>query len=478
MTRASTKLPAMKRSTLIALAILMLLTGGLGFYLYQNLESYEKSENTGPSLKAIMNPWLAAQRFLERHHVESHRSHDLQSILDRLKVDETLVLFNDTAVYNTTSQQKLEAWMQNGGHLIITANYEWDEEENASGDPFLDRFGVRMKWIGAEEEDGEEEDEDTLEDDSVEEADATSTAEDAEVDVDADTDVDNENPADADESLPASPDETAPADTASAGAAQSVAPASGTATPAATPDDNCAISETPQPFKISLEELDKPVLINFGYSYTLEDASGNAIGQADNWPNSLLQYQVGKGMMTVLLDTDIWDNQHIGDFDHAYLLWYLAANSPNVWLVVNSDSEDLLTLLWRNAKYWMIGLAGMLLIWGWRRWVRFGPLIPDPVADRRQLLEHIQAEATFSWQHKQLEPLLKSVREHIWQRLSQQHGIQNHSPDQHDIALHKLAEITQQDAAKVRHAMTCPVPAKELHWIELISLLQTIRNAL
>ncbi len=446
--RWSSRLSRPKRSTVIVLACLLAITAGIGVFLYRNLERYETSTNTGPSLKAIMNPWLAAQNFLQRYQVESHRSHDLQSILDRLKPDETLILFNDTALYNTTSQKRLEDWMQSGGHLIITANYEWDEEENSSGDPFLDRYGVRMKWI-----------EDDTEKDAAEDPDAAAqdTADDAADDSEHDAEDKPATAADADTHAQA-----------------------GDKADESEDDSNsaCEIPGSMEPFKVKLEGVPQPVLINFGYYYTLEDASGKAVGQADHWPNSLLQYQVGKGMMTVLLDTDIWDNRHIGDFDHAYLLWYLAATSPNVWLVVNDDSDNLIALLWRNAQYLLIGLAGMLLVWGWRRWVRFGPLIPDPTPDRRQLLEHIQAEATFSWQYQQLEPLLKSVREQIWQRLSQQHGIHNHAPDQHAIALQKLAEISQQNPEQVRLAMTCPVPAKELHWIELISLLQTIRNAL
>ena len=453
------------RNTLITVIILTAAVLALGVYLYQHLERYDKQTNTGPSLKVLLNPWYAAQRFLERHSIESHRSRDLHSILDRLKVNDTLVLFNDTAIYSASNRARLEQWMQSGGHLIIAANYEWDEEEESSGDPFLDGYGVRMSWTEDDEE-AEEEDEDTHEDKAAEND--AATADETESDTAEET-----------ETVPAEEkNATATAeDSAAAKATDTTAANAGTST---AEDDAkaCSIFRFNELFKVAWDESDTPLSIDFGYQYTLDDASGKASGSADHWPNGLLQYEVGKGMLTVMVDTDIWMNDSIGDYDHAFLLWYLVGGSPNVWLVISNDSDDLLTLLWRNAKYWMMGLIAMLLIWGWRRWVRFGPLIPDPTADRRQLREHLDAEARFSWQQKQMEPLLKAVRDDIWLRLSQQHGVQNHSPDQHDSALQKLAEISQHNADKVRTAMTCAVPVKELQWVELISDLQTIRNAL
>lgn len=458
------------RNTLITVIILAAAVLALGVYLYQHLERYEKYTNTGPSLKVLLNPWFAAQRFLERHNIESHRSHDLHSILGRLKPDDTLVLFNDTAIYSASNRAKLEEWMQSGGHLIIAANYEWDEEEESSGDPFLDAYGVRMSWT-EEDEEAEEEDEDTYEEEATEND--AATADEAESDI-AESDIAEET-----ETVPAEEkNATATAEDSAAAKATDTSAADTAASTAADDAKACSVFLFNDPFKVAWDGSDTPLTIDFGYQYTLDDASGKATGNADHWPNGLLQYEVGKGLMTVMVDTDIWMNDSIGDYDHAFLLWYLVGGSPNVWLVVSNDSDDLLTLLWRSAKYWMMGLIAMLLIWGWRRWVRFGPLIPDPTADRRQLREHLDAEARFSWQQKQMEPLLKAVRDDIWLRLSQQHGVQNHSPDQHDSALQKLAEISQHNADKVRTAMTCAVPVKELQWVELISDLQTIRNAL
>src|SRR5690606_6146299 len=94
----------------------------------------------------------------------------------------------------------------------------------------------------------------------------------------------------------------------------------------------CGIYGEHDIYRVAYAEDADLLQINFGYSYTLEDASGNAIRTAGAYPNGLLQYAVGKGRMTVLLETDIWTNRAIGDFDHAFLLWHLISDRSLAWL--------------------------------------------------------------------------------------------------------------------------------------------------
>ena len=58
------------------------------------------------------------------------------------------------------------------------------------------------------------------------------------------------------------------------------------------------------------------------------------------------------------------------------------------------------------------------------------------------------------------------------------HGIDNLDGKNQDMALHKLAELSHQPEDIVHQAMTCDPPQREANLIELISQLQTIRNAL
>lgn len=457
----------MKRQTLLALTIVLMLLGVTGYWLYQNVESYTRQVNTGPTLDAIINPWYAAQTFLKQHDIASHRTMDLHEAIRRLQPEDALILFNDTPIYDGNHQQLLMDWMRQGGHLVLAANYEWDAEAESSDDPFLDAMGVRLLWL--EEDDAEEEAEDESEEEAGE-ADAAEDESEAESgDAQMDTDA---QMTETDATLNADADALIEQDTSPADSATPPADAPLPITRACNVYDNAHI------LRIVWGEDAEPLQINFGYPYTLEDASGQVSRTAGAEPNGLLEYPVGQGRMTVVLDTDIWKNRAIGDFDHAFLLWHLVSDRPRVWFVASHDSENLLEVLWRNARYLVMGLITWLLLWAWRRWVRFGPLIPDPVPARRQLLEHIEASTLFSWKHQQLEPLLLRLRDDIWLHLNRHHGIDHQDGDSSQLALQKLAELSQQPADIVRQAMTCPAPQRENNWVELISQLQTIRNAL
>jgi hypothetical protein len=435
----------MKRHLMPWLTVVLIVLGGAGYYLYTHVESYTREINTGPTLEARFNPWLAAQNFLARHQINSHRAMDLPVMLQRLQPDDTLVLFNDSPVYDPGHQEYLQEWMRNGGHLILAANYTWDEEEQSSGDPFLDAMGVRLFWLETEDDDSDDVSDETT--DETGSAESATAPEQEETSTDTETattaDASSDNP-DAESTLPITP--------------------------------VCNVHLWGDLYQIHYAADTDPLQINFGYYYTLEDASQQAIRTADAAPNGLLQYAVGKGRMTVLLDTNIWTNRKIGDYDHAYLLWHLVQDSPTVWLVASHDSENLLALLWRTAPYLLTGCAVLLLLWGWRRWVRFGPLLPEPPTARRQLLEHIEASARFSWRHHQADALLATLRDDIWWHLNRHHGVQRNGDS--NAALAKLTELSQLPGEVVRHAMTSPAPQREPHWIELISQLQTIRNAL
>lgn len=432
----------MKPRLLIGISILSLILAGAGYWLYQNVERYTRQINTGPKLDVSINPWFAAQAFLKRHQIETHRAMDLHDMLHRLQAQDALVLFNDTPIFDEKNQRLLTEWMENGGHLILAANYEWDEEEETSDDPFLDNMGVRLIYTGDDDDEEAVDDED--ENESEDEEDADATVEPIETGAQPDTDQD-ELTSDAQD---------------------------------ITKIANCSIYTGYDLFNVVYDTHADPLRINFGYTYTLEDASQNVMRTAEAEPNGLLEYAVGKGRMTVVLDTDIWSNRQIGDYDHAFLLWHLVNDSPVVWFVANHDSENLIAMLWRTASFLLIGCIALLLVWGWRRSVRFGPLIPDPSPARRQLLEHIEASTLFNWKHQQLEPVLRTLRDDIWLHLNRHHGLDYHEGDNGSAALNKLAELSHQSSDIVQQAMTCPPPQRETNWIELISQLQTIRNAL
>lgn len=76
--------------------------------------------------------------------------------------------------------------------------------------------------------------------------------------------------------------------------------------------------------ELYLESQGAPLLLGFAPGRHLEDADD----LAQSWANSpqgthMLQLNLGAGTLTVVSDTGLWRNHAIGQFDNAWLLWYL-----------------------------------------------------------------------------------------------------------------------------------------------------------
>lgn len=420
----------MMRRNLLIIAALVILLGIGSYWLSTKLERYTHQWDSGPDLNIMFNPWHAAQVFLERQQKESHRSFNLHPVFEKLNPYDALILQNSSSISNPATRETLLEWVNNGGHLIITAVEEWDFDME-SADPMLDDFGVRL-YSMEDEEDYEYEDEEyeEYEEDDYYEADPVVEA--------------------TSESEPAS---------------------TGTEDEAA---QSCTFLTYDNLFDVRWDD-ELLQIESLGY-YSLDDEYGEAQRTGSAWPNAVLQYHVGAGRLTVLMDTTIWDNDRIGEYDHAYFLWQLVKADDIIWFVSSNDDENLLDKLWRTAPYLMTGIIALLLIWGWRRWVRFGPLIPEPSNEHRQLLEHIEAATRFDWNHQQADTMVESLRNEIKAAVSRQHNL-DFQGDQHKW-LDLVARYCQLEPELVEEAMSQPSPEREHPWTVLISQLQIIRNAL
>jgi len=421
-----------KRSLAIIAVALLILGAGIA-WIASNIERYTRHVDDGATVDVILNPWYAAQALLDQQQKESHRSFNLHPVLEKLKPYDALVLFNSSTIGNPATRQKLMDWMHGGGHLIVTAQEEWDFDSE-SADPFLDSFGIRFYYQEEEYDDDYEEEypEDAAFDEMPESV--------------------NESAA-----LESTDTESVTEQTEESEAGQS-----------------CAFIDYDDLFEVTWNQ--DILLIESLGGYTLDDEYDEAIRTGESWPNALLQYQVGAGKLTVLMDPTIWHNDRIGDYDHAFLLWQLVKQDDIIWFVSSNESENLLGILWRTAPYLLIGLGFTILIWGWRRWVRFGPLIPEPSNEHRQWLEHIEAATRFDWNHHQGQAMVDQLRQDIQQIMSRHHNL-SYSQDQAEW-LELLTQRCKLNQQQIQESMTQPSPHREHPWMELISQLQIIRNAL
>jgi hypothetical protein len=164
------------------------------------------------------------------------------------------------------------------------------------------------------------------------------------------------------------------------------------------------------------DDYPHPLEVGFAARFYLEDASGEAAGGVTAGGRfRLLQYQIGDGVLTVSGDNRFLTNRHIGRHDNALFLALLAAprDGGKVWLLYDSAVPGLGALIWHRAPFALISFLSLLGLFLWYLGGRLGPLLPSPVGERRDLLDHLQASAGFLWRQGQGGALADATRTRI-----------------------------------------------------------------
>ncbi|WP_335945090.1 DUF4350 domain-containing protein [Pseudomonas sp. G166] len=234
----------------------------------------------------------------------------------------------------------------------------------------------------------------------------------------------------------------------------------------------------PELTKLYLEDEEAPAYIGFDTDFHLEDPQN--LAQA--WANSarathMMQLPLGQGSVTVITDAELWKNEHIDQYDNAWLLWYLSADT-DVTLLFNTDHDNLLTLLLRYFPQALVALLALIALWLWRSAVRHGPLQQPAPKARRQLEEHLQASAGFHLRHNGQQQLLQTLQQDVLRRARHLH------PGFEQLVVAEqwqvLARLTRQPTRAISQTLS-PRPKQRMSSAEFcrqVAHLQTLRNAL
>ncbi|KAA0974857.1 DUF4350 domain-containing protein [Pseudomonas sp. ANT_H12B] len=244
------------------------------------------------------------------------------------------------------------------------------------------------------------------------------------------------------------------------------------------PPPDIADDPYPKLTKLYLENEDAPAYASFDTAFHLEDPKN--LAQA--WTNSgkathMMQLNHGLGSIIVVTDADLWKTSAIDQYDNAWLLWYLTADT-SVTLLFNTDHDSLLTLLLRYFPQALVALVALIGFACWHVGVRNGPLLEPAPRARRQLQEHLRASADFMLRRKGQSSLLHALQQDILRRVRHRHpGFEQLGVAEQWLV---LARLTGQPTRAISQAMS-PRPKQRLSSVEfsrLVAHLQTLRNAL
>lgn len=244
-------------------------------------------------------------------------------------------------------------------------------------------------------------------------------------------------------------------------------------------DTPTASGETsPQLTRLYLENEEAPAYLAFDTRFHLYDAGG----KAHAWANSpgathMLQLRHGDGLITALTDSWIWQNSNIGQYDHAWLLWYLTQDR-DVTLVHDSQHASLLQLLLRHFPEALATLLLILLLGAWHLAQRHGPLQQPAAPGQRQLQEHLRGSADFLYRHAGQQHLLHRLQEDVRRQARRRHAAFDSLA--YTEQWHLLQTLSGLQAEHVEQALR-PIPGTRLSTAEFtrqVSCLQSLRNAL
>ena len=131
------------KNALIGLITILVIAAGVGLFLVY-FEQVEEEITTGYSVAARHNPYLAAERFMEK------LGYDISASRERDKLDEALDHDEYNVIITSYSHQfeipqrreRLLNWVKQGGHLVLEVKTNDTSDDAALKRPLLNEFGV------------------------------------------------------------------------------------------------------------------------------------------------------------------------------------------------------------------------------------------------------------------------------------------------------------------------------------------------
>lgn len=129
-------------ATFAVLFLLVVLFGYVGYWIYTHYEREEVEVRTGESAAARRNPWLAAEQLLDRLGIRVESRSGRQYLTSPPASFGVLFVRDLGAPLPKARQDALLAWVEAGGHLVLSPGLVRDTD---SGHSLLARFGITLE---------------------------------------------------------------------------------------------------------------------------------------------------------------------------------------------------------------------------------------------------------------------------------------------------------------------------------------------
>lgn len=233
----------------------------------------------------------------------------------------------------------------------------------------------------------------------------------------------------------------------------------------------------PERVTVSIPGADRPLALDFrGPPLHAGEPGPDWSATTEGFGSQVLHFARGQGHVTVVAGLgQLLTNRQIGRQDHAEFFWTLLRTyAPDAGAPVILATRLTVPNLWD----WLAGpgssvlVAGLALLglWLWRTIPRFGPPLPPPAPDRRELREHLAALGRYLWRAGGLDHWLTAAREQFLARLALRHPALAALPPVEQAAA--LARLCQRSQNLIAEALYGPATSPHAY----TAALRTLRN--
>lgn len=134
----------MNRLRWVIAGLLLLLCAVSAVWLYFNIEETTITVERPGSAEARANPLLAAQRYMQGMGAQVSAEKGNQRLIELPQSSDALLLYANQLPFTEERLQNLQAWVEQGGHLVMDVAQYWNPEKEQADSALLDHLGVEL----------------------------------------------------------------------------------------------------------------------------------------------------------------------------------------------------------------------------------------------------------------------------------------------------------------------------------------------
>lgn len=157
--------------------------------------------------------------------------------------------------------------------------------------------------------------------------------------------------------------------------------------------------------------------------------------------NHFVMVNTGTGHLYVLSDSEFLMNEHIGNNDHAWFLLKLTSDYKKVWIIYNTLTPTLTSIICRKHYLFLFLLVLFIIGVIARIGIMLGPRLVLEDYTVRNVMEHLEAAGYFMLKISKGAVLTDTVRRYLKSRLFRKHPHINR--DDHEGMYRYISEISR-----------------------------------